>query len=153
MQILQGLPFCGTVNLLLRAALYKARMSDGMPEDKDLPDSISTEFHKNARIIGNEIAWRGDDIKSVLEQMGRAGVAILGLESVRYRHGKGPYVESISDASSDVRKWQTSEPWERCIALSIERSIFDIERTVKNPYGDDVWYFVVEKSKPKHELA
>lgn len=125
-------------------------MSDGMREDKDIRESISPQYHKNAKIIGNEIAWRGDDIKSVLEEMRRAGAAILGVDSVRYIDGVGPYVESFS--SSDFREW-ASEPWERCIALSIEHSIFDIERVVKNPYGDNVWYFVVEQLKPKTESA
>lgn len=112
-------------------------------------ESISAEFRRNARMApNNEVAWRGTDIKAVLNELGNAGAAILGLESVRFQRGEGPYVEAISNSSIALQEWHLSEPWKRCIVRSIERSILDMERTVKNPYADDVWYIVVERERP-----
>ena len=75
-------------------------------------------------VPNNEVAWRGTDIKGVLNELGNAGAAILGLESVRFQRGEDPYVEAISNSSIALQEWHL------------------------NPYADDVWYIVVERERP-----
>jgi hypothetical protein len=112
-------------------------------------DFISDEFRKNARTLPyGDVAWRGTDIRGVLKELGNAGAAILGLESVRWRDGQGPYVETISNSSIALQDWRLTDSWERCIALTIERSIFDMERNVSDPYSDNIWYIVCGEPAP-----
>jgi hypothetical protein len=111
-----------------------------------IEDIIPPVFRKNARAVGNEIAWRGSDISAVLEQLSQARVAVMGVESVVFPSAESrPLVEAISDCSTELQQWRKSELWERCVNRALERSIFDIERNVKAPYGDDIWYIICEE--------
>lgn len=111
-----------------------------------IEDSIPQAFRDNAKIIGNnEVAWRGTDIVAVLNEIVRRGGVILGIESVYFREASsGPVVEAISDCSGLLPR-EASEPWERYAVRTLTRSIHDIERNVRKPYGDDVWYVVVSQ--------
>ena len=106
---------------------------------------VSPAFRKNAKVIGNgEIAWRGTDIRAVLEEIVRSGAAILGMESVIFRSAlSGPMVEAISDSSRVLERWRNAEPWKWYVQRTLRQSIFDIERNLSNPYGEDIWYIVV----------
>jgi hypothetical protein len=51
-------------------------------------------------------------------------------------------VEAISDASAHLPR-DTDEPWRSYAGRTLAKSISDIQRNVRNPWGDDVWYIVV----------
>ena len=111
----------------------------------DIGGILPRRFLTRSRTIGNdETVWCGIDIRDVLTRLCESNAIILGIESVTFPwEGSGPRVEAISDASNDILAWQKCLSREAIVRLSRERAIADIERTVPNPYGDDVWYCVV----------
>ena len=107
---------------------------------------VSAEFRKNAKVVGNEIAWRGADIIAVLKELAQSRVAVMGVESVIFPGpDSAPLVEAISDCSPELQEWRRSELWDRCVDRALSRSIFDIERTTPNPYRDSIWYILSEE--------
>lgn len=114
----------------------------------NIDDLISPEFRENAKVIGgDEIAWRGTDIEAVLKEIVQHGAVILGLESVTFRDGlPGPMVEAISDSSGWLPRHE-GEAWEDYGSRTIVKSIQDIQRNVKFPFRDDVWYIVVHRQR------
>jgi hypothetical protein len=115
----------------------------GVGNSMEFEDMVSPGPRKNAKVIGNEIAWRGDDIIVVLKELSAAQVAVLGLESVVFPAAEsGPLVEAISDSSDQLSEWRKSESWERCCDHALRRSVADIERNIPDPYRDDVWYII-----------
>jgi hypothetical protein len=132
------------------AADWRARRDGAKPLDRgalmNLEDVISPEFRKNAKILGNEMAWCGTDIIAILKELVQSQIAVMGVESVIFPGpDSSPLVEAISDCSAELRQWQKTEPWVRCVDRTFERAIFDIERNVKAPYRDDIWYIVCEE--------
>ncbi len=100
-------------------------------------------FRSNAKVIGNEVGWRGTDILNVFAEIEASGLAIVGIESVSFpSEDGGPLVEAISDCHSDLKEWKQSLPWVHCVLRSGSRAIDDIERNEKEPYRADVWYIV-----------
>jgi hypothetical protein len=82
----------------------------------NIEDVVSAEFRKNAKALGNEIAWRGTDIIAVLKELAQSRVAVMGVESVIFPGpDSAPLVEAISDCSPELRQWRRNEPWERCV--------------------------------------
>ena len=112
----------------------------------NIETTIPPEFRANAKMIGDdEIAWRGTDIVAVLKEIVRSGAIILGIDIVYFREASsGPVVDAVSDSSAHLPR-EPNEPWDRYAERSLAKSIFDIERNVRNPYGDDVWYIVVSR--------
>lgn len=105
-------------------------------------------FRGNAKVIGNEVGWRGTDILDVLKETMASGLAVVGIESVRFPCGDGrPLVEAISDRCLDLKEWKQSLPWVHCILRSGSRAMEDIERNVKEPYRADVWYIVYGENR------
>ena len=75
----------------------------------------------------------------------REGAIILGVESVVFPWaGSGPGVEAICDTSTSVKVRQARLRPEEAL-VSREKAIADIERNVKNPFGDDIWYCLTVK--------
>lgn len=117
-------------------------MTKTEPMDGDSAFALPA-FRKNAKTIGNEVAWCGSDILAVLAEIAANGVATNGLESVEFPGDDGrPLVIAISDRHSDLKEWRQTTPWVICVLRAMSRATDDIERNVKNPYRDDVWYIV-----------
>jgi hypothetical protein len=100
-------------------------------------------FREDAKVIGSEVAWCGKDILGVLGEIAASGVAVCGIESVEFPSDGGhPLVVAISDLHSDLKGWRRTTPWVMCVLSSVPRAQNDIERNVRDPYRDDVWYIV-----------
>ena len=109
-------------------------------------DIVSPQLRGNARTVGHgEIAWRGTDILAILQEIAGAGYAILGLESVVFAWDSQPQVEAVSDSSVLDRK---GESWDSWVSRTVGHSIADLERNVRNRYGDDVWYVISAERGP-----
>lgn len=50
----------------------------------NIEEVVSAEFRKNAKVLGNEIAWRGTDIIAVLRELAQSRVAVMGVECSFY---------------------------------------------------------------------
>jgi len=109
------------------------------------------ERHPGAvRIIGNgEIAWRGTEILEIFDELSTAHLAVRGLEQVYFAEAGGrPMVEAISDLSAELPVWRREHSWKETMQIALQRSVAAINRNVKNPYSDDIWYVVDTEEDP-----
>jgi hypothetical protein len=120
----------------------------------DYAKLVPERFRARSRSIGaNEVVWRGPDIIEVLDALCDRGAVILGVESVAFPWaGSGPQVQVICDTSTSVKVRQavsqTDKAW-----LSREKAVADIERNVRNPFGDDIWYCLTVKVTTPLEMS